>query len=166
MICYKLPRRFASLSGADELLKALFLNSVPLVPDSPVSVPELRLTVELQNALRRARRAGQIVQGFENAQEVLGREAQGISLLKHQDGQGQRISRLILLSNDGAAGFYQKADRLLRKHVPRVLGCRLDADSNCLGELVFGRGRVAKLVLIAHKDAVAEIFLPMAGGIE
>lgn len=163
---YKLPRQIAAVPEAEFLLEKLFLNSAPIVSGSPVSVPKLMLTDALQDALHKARRTGRIVQGIDSAKDVLDRERLGISLLNDQAGQGRRISRLILMSGDGTENFYQQADRLLKKHAPRVLGCKFAMDSRCLGELVFGRGRVAKLVLIAHKDAVSEIFLTMAGGIQ
>lgn len=161
---YKLPRQMAGFPQAGFLLEKLFLNSAPIVPDSSVPVLKLMLTDALQDALRKARRTGQVVQGIDSAKDVLDREKLGIARLNDQAGQGQRISRLILMSGDGTGNFYRQADHLLKKHAPRVLGCLLDLDSRCLGELVFGRGRLAKLVLISHKDAVSEIFLAMAGG--
>ncbi len=65
-------------------------------------------------------------------------EGHGIDLLNQHTAQGQRISRVVLLSDDGSTNFYRTVDRLLEKHAPRVLGCVVEADSFHLGSLLFG----------------------------
>jgi hypothetical protein len=68
-----------------------------------------------------------------------------------------------LLANDGAERFYRHVDTLLRRHGPRVLAVRLNADAGALGELLFGPGRLVRLLMIMHKDAVGAILLAMMG---
>ncbi len=99
------------------------------------------------------------MRGFDNASEILLLERNGILKLNKQDGQGDRISRLILMSNDGSDNFYNKAEKLIFKHSPRVLGCIIESDSYELGSLLFGEGKIAKLILIDHKDAVSGVLL-------
>lgn len=77
--------------------------------------------------------------------------------------RGMRVSRLLLLSDDGAVRFYRAVDSLLRTHGPRVLAMRLNADAATLGGLLFGPNRIARLLMIEHKDAVSEVLLSLAG---
>ena len=72
-----------------------------------------------------------------------------------------RVSRLLLLADDGAERFYRHVETLLRRHGPRVLAVRLDLDAHALGELLFGPGRLVRLLMIVHKEAVSAILLTM-----
>ena len=71
--------------------------------------------------------------------------------------QGGRVSRLLLVTRDGAERFYRHVERLAAAHAPRVLVCVVDCDSAQLGGLLYERAAVAKLVLAEHKAAVAAI---------
>jgi hypothetical protein len=73
-----------------------------------------------------------------------------------------RISRLLLLANDGSPRFYRNVDGLLRRHGPRLFALRLDLDALTLGSLLYGPDRLTRLLLIEHKDAVAAILLAVA----
>ena len=106
-----------------------------------------------------ARRTGRAVRGYENASDLLNLESVGINKLKKQDGQGERISRLVLMSNDGVGNFYNKAEKLILKNSPRVLGCIIESDSYEIGSLLFGEGKKAKFILIDHNDAVSGVLL-------
>jgi hypothetical protein len=156
---YKLPRQLLSNPKAEGLLDQLYTRTRKLHEDSMIYVPVLELNTSLKKALLTARKAGHAVRGFDNASELLIREQDGINKLIKQNGQGDRISRLVLMSNDGAAGFYNKVNHLLVKHSPRVLGCIVDADSYALGSLLFGEGKIAKLVLVDHKAFVSQVLM-------
>jgi len=73
--------------------------------------------------------------------------------------RGARISRLILIANDGAPGFYSSLEKLHRVHGDRLLVITLDVDARTLGESLYGHGAVARALLVEHKDAVAAILL-------
>jgi len=73
-----------------------------------------------------------------------------------------RVSRLLVMADDGAERFYRQVERLLLRHGPRVLAVRLEVDADTLGEMVFGPGRRARLLLLAHKEAVSGVLLSMA----
>jgi len=156
---YKLPRQLVSDPKAEGLLEQLFTCTRKLKPESSIVLPVLELTDALKNALVSARRTGRAVRGYENASDLLNLESVGINKLKKQGGQGDRISRLVLMSNDGMDNFYNKAEKLIIKHFPRVLGCIIESDSYELGSLLFGEGKIAKLILIDHKDAVSGVLL-------
>jgi len=161
MTKYKLPRRLSSEPKAEGLLENLFSCTRKLKPENGLEVPILKLTNAFKKTLLSARRAGHAVRGFDNASEILLLERNGILKLNKQDGQGDRISRLVLLSNDGSDNFYHKVNALLVKHSPRVLGSVIDADSDTLGNLLFGEGKIVKLILIDHKDDVSQILMTL-----
>ncbi len=163
LLKYKLPRQLESNPEADGLLELIFLRTRKLYDNSTLSVPVLELTDSLKKSLLTARRTGRAVRGFDNASDLLNLEREGINKLKKQDGQGERISRLVLMANDGADNFYKKAESLLVRHSPRVIGAVLEADSYIIGSLLFGEGKISKFVLIDHKDAVSGIFLSIKG---
>ena len=73
-----------------------------------------------------------------------------------------RISRLLVLADDGAERFYRRVEALLRRHGPRLMAVRLGIDAEGLGEMLFGPGRAARLLLIEHKTAVGAILLALA----
>ncbi|HQO61575.1 MAG TPA: hypothetical protein PLT33_11965 [Deltaproteobacteria bacterium] len=53
-------------------------------------------------------------------------------------------------------------ESLVRKHGPRVLAARLETDAATLGALLFGPGRIARLVMIERKVALGEVLLALA----
>ena len=76
--------------------------------------------------------------------------------------RGQRISRLLILANDGAERFYRQVESLLQRHGPRVMAVRLQADAEQLGGLLYGPGRAARLLMIVHKAAVGAALMALA----
>src|SRR5207244_13638512 len=52
---------------------------------------------------------------------------------------GARVSRLLLLSADGAERLYRHVERLALAHAPRVLVVALSADAATLGRATTGR---------------------------
>ena len=76
--------------------------------------------------------------------------------------RGQRVSRLLVLADDGSERFHRRVESLLRRHAPRVLALRVSADQDALGRLLFGRDQVARLLLVEHKDAVSAVLVALA----
>jgi hypothetical protein len=91
-------------------------------------------------------------------------EARGLAQVDRDTGvaRGARVSRLVFVTGDGAERFYRHVETLLVRHRDRVLGVRLDASAAELGRLLFGPEAIARLVLLDHKDAVAEALLAIA----
>ncbi|MEI6128286.1 MAG: hypothetical protein WCQ99_17195 [Pseudomonadota bacterium] len=160
-LMYKLPRQIESEQPGNDLLATLQARTLKLWDKSSLDIPLLEFTEALKIALRAARCSGRIVQGLEMASQALDNERRGLDLVKRQTAQGARISRLVLMARDGSRHFYRKADRLLEKHFPRVLGCMINADSPGLSSLLFGPETSAKLVLVCHKEDVSRILLAL-----
>src|SRR5690606_6499212 len=106
-----------------------------------------------------------LVRGLEGAERALEAEERGLRLAAQRSAgpHGARVSRLLLLADDGAERFYRRAESLLRRHAPRLLAVRLAADEAALGESRFGPGRAAGAVLLERKGAVVGALAALAG---
>ena len=127
-------------------------------------VPVIPLTDPLRRALPEARDAGLLVRGLEAAASVLAAERRGLQTLPAIEAarHGVRVSRLLMVTNDGAERFYRQVERLGSTHAPRVLTIVLDCDAAMLGDLVYGAGAAVKLVLAGHKTVVIAILRAFA----
>ena len=127
-------------------------------------VPVLPLGPALAEALGTAYRGGRLVLGLEGAAEALASEERGLAALARRAGtaQGTRVSRLLLLSEDGAARLYRQAERLATVHAPRVLLAILACNAAALGRATTGRQAAVKVVLARHKQTVAALLRALA----
>jgi len=159
----RLPRPVEDDPRGDQVLHLLTTHTRPLWPGSEIAVASVRLTPRLGAALKNMHHANQVVRGLEFAEQRLAREQRGLAIADRQTGQkrGERVSRLLLLADDGAERFYRNVESLLRRHDPRVLALLLESDSATLGELLFGPGSLARLLLLEHKEAVSYVLLSM-----
>ncbi len=161
---YRLPKTIASDARAEPLLKILATASHRLWPGSSQGIPEADLSDALLEALRAALRTGNVVRSLEKAQTVLTAEAHGQRMADRRSGtaRGVRISRLLVLTNDGAERFYRQVASLLECHGPRVVAVRLTVDAETLGSALYGKGGAARLLMIEHKTAVGAVLLALA----
>lgn len=159
-----LPKSIESDPRAPQLLRHLTTHTQLLWRESEIRIPVATMTPELAAALRNTYRSGQLVRSLENAERTLAAEDRGLLMADRRTGgqRGVRVSRLLLLANDGAERFYRKIDALLHRCGPRVLAVRLEIDEKELGELLFGPHNVARLLLLVHKQAVGSVLLAMA----
>jgi len=154
-----LPREIEAGPGREAIRARLRAPGRRLWPGAQVVVPVLLLRPPLADALGAAYRDGQLVLGLERVEETLAAEARGLALVARRTGHapGARVSRLLLLSDDGAERLYRNAERLAVAHAPRVLVAMVAADAATLGRATTGREAAVKLVLVQHKQAVAAL---------
>lgn len=159
-----MPKKVESDPRAVGLADALDERAAALWPRGTIRVAAVPIEPALVGALKSAFSAGQIVRSLDAAERVLAAEARGLEHVDRRTGieRGGRVSRLLLLADDGSERFYRNAESLLRRHHPRVLALRLRVDESHLGGLLFGPGQVARLLLVERKEAVAEILLALA----
>jgi len=164
----RLPRAVEADPRAERLRAWLAAHAEPLRAGGEALCIATPLCDALAASLRRAHGAGRLVRGLESVEPVLAAEERGQRLAdrRGEGPRGARISRLLLLANDGADRFYRQVEALLRRHGARVLALRVDAGAEALGALLFGEGRVARCVLIEHKEAVADALLALVAGAE
>lgn len=162
----KLPRELEADGTAETIRQVLWARTIQLWRDGSLSIPVITASEALRNVLRRANLNGQVRWGLEAISDKLIEEERGIAHLREGRGlpTGHRVSRLLLVSNDGAERFYRNIERLLRAHIPRLFCCMVDIDGNELGSLVSGREKQIKVVMADHKSVVAEILRAMAKG--
>ncbi|MFH1082848.1 MAG: hypothetical protein ABIE47_04225 [Pseudomonadota bacterium] len=160
----RLPRLVEADPRGQELSRTLTTRTRPLWQGSETEVPACTLSPELVEVLRNAHRAGQVVRGLESAARRLANEDRGLGLADRHSGvpRGVRVSRLLVMADDGAERFYRQVETLLRRHVPRLLALRLDVDAEAFGALIFGPGRLARLLMLDHKEAVGAFLLALA----
>ncbi|MFH1078770.1 MAG: hypothetical protein V1766_00670 [Pseudomonadota bacterium] len=164
----RLPKIVESDPRGSQLLHSLTTYTQPLWRESGLGIPTAMLSFELTEALRNAYASGQVIRSLECAKRRLASEERGLQMADRQTGvrRGVRISRLIILANDGAERFYRNVETMLLRHGLRVLAVRLETDASELGELLFGHGRIARLVMLERKQAVGTVLLAMAGSLD
>lgn len=131
-----------------------------LRPDGTHKAPQLVYDDALRKALKEALRAKHLVQGLEKIGNQLDKEKKGLDLLKNKSGQvsAPRMSRLILLANDGSERFYHDAESILIRHADRAYGCLVLADSETIGKEIAVKAMPAKAFMIDDRKALG-IFL-------
>jgi hypothetical protein len=163
----RLPKQIdADPRGA--ALRARLLEGQRLLwPGGSILTPVAPLTPDLQKALVSARLSRRVTRGLEEATRTLAGEAKGLLIADQKisdaggGDRGQRVSRLLLLSDDGAERFYRQVESLLRRHGVRVLAIRLGVSATDLGTAVLGPETLTRLLLLTHKDAVAAALLAL-----
>lgn len=161
----RLPRRIEDDPRCDQIRAMLEADARLVWTGGSVPVPHLSLTPALTQALREAKGRKLMVQGFETAERALTDEAAGLQALAERTGQvqGERVSRLLVIANDGAERFYRHVDSLLSRQGARLMAIRLDVDGKALGAAVLGAGRNARALLVTDREAVAGVLLALAG---
>ncbi|MCE5262493.1 MAG: hypothetical protein LLG97_03045 [Deltaproteobacteria bacterium] len=159
----RFPRELEADGAAEAIRRALMACTVKLWPGGTFEVARITIGDPLEKALRAARLQGRIRFGFEAIVDRLGSEEKGIMKVRgrKEAPYGDRVSRLILFSNDGAERFYRHVESLLEANSPRLLGCLLDIDGRSLGSLITGKDRPIKIVMAEHKEAVSQVLRAM-----
>ncbi|NQU14620.1 MAG: hypothetical protein HQ561_10745 [Desulfobacteraceae bacterium] len=159
----RLPRRVEDDPRRQQILRILTTHTRPLWHQGEIEVPVVTLSPELAETLRNAHKEGQVVRSLENAERRLAAEERGLDLVDRNSGlpRGGRVSRLLVLAGDGAERFYRHVERLLHRHGPRVLAVHMSVDGDALGELLFGPGSHARLLMLDHKAAVSSFLLAL-----
>ncbi|MFN2377484.1 MAG: hypothetical protein ABR538_13175 [Candidatus Binatia bacterium] len=160
----RLPKTIEADPRASRLSEHLLRRARPLWSGAVFHAASLAPGEAVKAALLSANQAGFVVRGLEAAERRLAEEERGLALAAQPDRNAAvRISRLLLVTNDGSERFYRNVEGLLRRHGPRLHAIRLEIDEHDLGELLYGPDRVTRLVLLEHKNAVAALLLAVAG---
>lgn len=153
-----LPKKLAGTEEGRKIISVLSRNPVSIIPGNDYMFPAFPVSQPIVEALYSARRAGRLIRGFEDAEKKLNAERAGLLNIDIKTGseRNERISRLVIISNDGSERFYRQTKRLVEQNRPRVLAIYLDVTSLELGEKIFGPGKRVLFLLLNHKDAVSE----------
>lgn len=153
------PRQLEADGSAEKIREILTARPQKLWAESAIDVPTLAFTEPLKKAIWRARMQARVRPGLENIDEKLAGEKRGLDMANgaSDPAAAGRVSRLLLFTTDGAERFYRHIEQALLAHTPRILGCRLDIDSQTLGRFLTGKSGVVKIIMIEHKDAVSDV---------
>jgi len=162
----RLPRQLEADNSAEAIRQVLISLAAKLMPGGKIDVPVINWSDPLKIALQKARLQGRIRLGLESITEQLASERYGIKNAHQSSGAayGDRISRLLLFSNDGADRFYRHIEQLLEQNTPRLLGCKLNVDAGILGQLILGKDKKIKIIMAEHKDVVSGILRAIVAG--
>lgn len=125
-----------------------------LYSDSVTHIPVLKLTDALRTNLFYAKSLGEMVLGYEVIEKALANELHGLLKVACPT---DRVSRLLIVTNDGSPRFYRELEFLQRKQGVRVLICKLDIDSALMATILGCAGHVVKAVLLNRKRSVANV---------
>lgn len=162
----RLPRDLESDPRVADVRAALRADVRPLWSRGTLGVAVVPLTPALRTALATLAGQGRLERGLETADATLAAEQRGFAALSPAVAARQRprISRVLMVTNDGAERFYRGVERLALTHAPRVLACLVDCASPTLGEILYGPDTVVKLVFTAHKTAATSLLRALAAG--
>ncbi len=160
----KWPRMIESDPALGRVIDFLDGRMRPIGSGGRLVVPVLPFFDALADALASANRRGQLVRGLEGAARILEREREGLDRAGAGGGsmQGLRISRLLLVTTDASGRFYRALESLVERHGPRVFAAAVDTDAQSLGRVLFERGRLCRLVMVAHKEALADVIMSLS----
>ena len=108
----------------------------------------------------------QVDRGLEQISAILKNEAKGLEAARQMQkgAKSFRISRLLLMADDGSERFYRNCERLLMEHSDRLIGLRIEAGAQSAGDAagprlidkLYGSDATAKALLLSHRDAVSQ----------
>ena len=161
---WRLPREVEADPRHQDIRAALERAPRKLWTRGTIDIAVVPFSAALKRVLQKSQTTIHLVRGLETAAVALEAEQRGLAALDPEMAgrQGQRVSRLLLITNDGAERFYRQVERLALTHAPRLLVCVVECDSQVLGTLLYGEDAVAKLVLTTHKAAAAAILCALA----
>jgi hypothetical protein len=159
----RLPKTIESDARGAAVHAALRARPQKLWARGALVVPTASWGEAIAAAVEGAQREGHVVRGLERIEKALARETRGLSMADARTAteRGSRVSRLVLVSNDGTERFYRQVERLLVTEGARVLAICVDADSAQLAGVVPQAAGVVRALMIEHKDSVARVLLAL-----
>ncbi|MCP4577460.1 MAG: hypothetical protein GY846_14385 [Deltaproteobacteria bacterium] len=139
---------------ASDVRAALEAESIELYGDSAIYIPVLKLTPKLRTNIFHAKSFGELVIGYAAIAKALKNELRGLQKI---NSLGDRVSRLLMVTNDGSPRFYREFAFLQKRQGARVLICRLDVDSVLMADILGLKDQVVKAVLLNKKKSVINV---------
>jgi hypothetical protein len=150
----KLPKQLEKEKIESDVKAVLEKESIELCCDSNISIPVLKLNPELSKHIFSAKSHGELIIGYEAVEKVLANELHGLQKVSNQS---DRVSRLLIVTNDGSPRFYRQLEFLHKNQGERVMICRLDVDSFLMGNILKLKDKPVKAVLVNRKKSVINV---------
>ncbi len=159
----KLPKDLVGHPRHDDVARLLTTNASPLWAGGHTRAPRVALTAAGAAALRGALAAGLAYQGLEAIAEKLAAEQKGLDAVarKLENPQNARLSRILLLANDGSPRFMRDCDALLTRYPERLVALQIDIAGEALGDAIAGRPKMVRAILVADRKACADTLLAL-----
>ncbi len=151
----KLPKQLETEGVEAGVRAALEKESIELYSDSQIRIPVLELSTVLRQHIFYARSLGELGIGLEAIEKALANELRG---LQKNNAQGDRVARLLIVTNDGSSRFYRTLEFLQKRQGGRLMICRLDVDSRVMGDILGLKDKQVKAVLLTTKRSVVNVF--------
>ena len=150
----KLPKQLGKEDLEEGVQAALENESIELCSDSNIYIPVLKLNPELRKQIFYAKFQGELIVGSRDIEKYLKNELHG---LKKVNNLSDRVSRVLIVTNDGSPRFYRQLEFLHKEQGGRVLICRLDIDSVLMGNILELKEKQVKAVLLNRKESVVNV---------
>jgi hypothetical protein len=150
----KLPKQLEKEGVASDVRAALEAERIELYSASEIYIPVLKLTPNLRTNIFHAKSLGELVIGYAAIVKALSNELRGLQKI---DSLSDRVSRLLMVTNDGSPRFYREFAFLQKRQGARVLICRLDVDSVLMAGILGLKDQVVKTVLLNKKKSVINV---------
>jgi len=150
----KLPKQLEKEKVESDVRAVLKKESIELCSDSSIYIPVLKLNQELRKQIFSAKFLGKLIIGYSDVEKALKNELHG---LQNVNNQSDRVSRLLIVTNDGSPRFYRQLKFLHKKQGRRVLICRLDVNSLLMGNILELKDKQVKAVLLNRKESVVNV---------
>ncbi len=144
-----LPKNLKDHPRLEEIAQRFTDAMDPLWPGGKILVARWAFDSSMRDALRLPFEKSHMVQGLELISDHLAREQKGLkaALAKHAKPPSPRMSRLLIVAQDGSERFYRDAESLIAKHADRLSACIVAVDSLELGRHIGAKGPVKALMI-------------------
>ncbi len=150
----KLPKQLDKENIDSDVRAVLEQEKIEICNGSDIHISVLKLNPELRKQVFYAKSRDELIIGYQDIEKVLKNEQHG---LQKANIQSDRVSRLLIVTNDGSPRFYRQLEFLHHKQGGRVLICRLDVDSSAMGSILELKDKQVKAVLLNRKESVVNV---------
>lgn len=152
----RMPKDVADHPRREALESYFTTGARPIREGSRILVSVWSWDERIKKAIGVAAGAGHLQQGLEQIREVLEKEEKGLKAVQAKTGQApaQRLSRLVLVSNDGTERFARDLEELLFHNTDRAHAVVLDVTAEVLGQMCTTKGRPVKALMIGERAAL------------
>ena len=160
----KLTRAVEADPRHEAIKTVLGKDRKPLWEKSTLLVPHIPLTPSLESCLKNLLNRKQVERGLEHIDQILHNEHKGLLALQQKQGTppSHRVSRLVIVANDGSERFYRVCEKTLLKNKDRVLFLFVDEPSTRLTRSLMGEtDKILKVLLISDRDAVSTVLFSL-----
>jgi len=159
----RLPKTLDIHPARPRVEALLVADAAPTWPGGTRRVARVAPAPALRDVLHLARANGKLVRGLEGAEKTLDAEKKGLSKELGNVAKEPRLSRLLLVSEDGSERFGREVEKLLESHADRLAAIRIKATGPAFHHGIFGDEALVQALLLTDKDAVCRALLALAG---